>query len=65
MLNRIAISLPSDYDFALFDAWAKATHRSNGNLGAYLLERGLIEARKEGLVPAEVISSVNAQFFSS
>jgi len=64
MLNRIAISVPSDFDFTLIDTWAKATNRSTGNLAAYLLERGLIEARKEGLVPAEILSSVNGQFFS-
>ena len=64
MQNRLALSVPSDYDFALIETWAKSTNRATGNLGAYLLERGLIEARKEGLVPAQVIASVNAKFFS-
>lgn len=65
MQNRITVFVPSDYDFELIDTWAKATHRSTGNLAVYLLERGLIEARKEGLVPAEIVSSVNGHFFSS
>ena len=62
--NRFNIVVPSDYDFALITAWAKATKRPTGNLACYLLERGLAEVRKEGGVPAEIISSVNGDFFS-
>lgn len=64
MQNRLNIVVPSDYDFALITAWAKATQRPTGNLACYLLERGLAEVRKEGGVPAEILSSVNGRFFS-
>jgi hypothetical protein len=64
MQTRITISISSDYDAALITKWAEATGRPLGNLACYLLERGLAEARKEGSVPAEIISSVNGDFFS-
>ena len=64
MQTRITVSISSDYDAALVTKWAEATGRPLGNLACYLLERGLAEARKDGIVPAEVIASVNGQFFS-
>ena len=64
MQTRITISISSDYDAALITKWAEATGRPLGNLACYLLERGLAEVRKEGGVPAEIISSVNGDFFS-
>ena len=64
MQTRITVSISSDYDAALVTRWAEATGRPLGNLACYLLERGLAEARKEGIVPAEIVSSVNNQFFS-
>ena len=64
MQTRITVSVSSDYDAALVTKWAEATGRPLGNLACYLLERGLAEARKDGIVPAEVVASVNGQFFS-
>ena len=64
MQTRITVSISSDYDAALITKWAEATGRPLGNLACYLLERGLAEVRKEGGVPAEIISSVNGDFFS-
>ena len=63
MQTRITVSISSDYDAALITKWAEATGRPLGNLACYLLERGLAEVRKEGGVPAEIISAVNGDFF--
>ena len=63
MQTRITVSISSDYDAALITKWAEATGRPLGNLACYLLERGLAEARKEGSVPAEIVASVNGDFF--
>ena len=65
MNSRITVSISSDYDAALITKWAEATGRPLGNLACYLLERGLAEARKEGSVPAEIVASVNGDFFSN
>ena len=62
--RRIAIQIPSDYLAALIEEWSKATGRPFSSTGAYLLEKGLETALKEGIVPAEIVSSVNYQFFS-
>ena len=62
--QRISIALSSAYNTALINKWAEATGRPLSGLGAYLLEKALETALKEGIVPAEIVSSVNAQFFS-
>ena len=63
--RRIAIQIPSDYQAALIEKWAKATNRPWSSMGSYLLERGLETALKEGIVPAEIVSSVNGDFFTA
>ena len=63
--RRIAIQVPSDYQAALIEQWSKAANRPISSMGAYLLEKGLETALKEGIVPAAIVSSVNGQFFSS
>ena len=62
--QRISIAVSSAYHTALITTWAEATKRPLSGLGAYLLEKGLETALKEGIVPAEILSSVNNQFFS-
>ena len=62
--RRININLPSDYQAALIEQWSKATNRPVSSMASYLLEKGLETALKEGTVPAEIVSSVNGQFFS-
>ena len=63
--RRIALHVPSDYQAALIEQWSKATGRTVSNMGAYLLEKGLETALKEGIVPAEIVASVNGDFFSN
>ena len=63
--RRISLHVPSDYQAALIEQWSKATNRPVSSMGAYLLEKGLETAVKEGLVPAEIVSSVNGQFFAN
>ena len=62
--KRISVAVPSAYHEALLETWAAATGRPLASLGAYLLEKGLDTALKEGTVPAEIVSSVNGQFFA-
>jgi hypothetical protein len=62
--QRISIAVSSAYNAALINKWAEATGRPLSGLGAYLLEKGLETALKEGIVPAEIVSSVNGDFFS-
>ena len=63
--QRISIAVSSAYHTALITTWAEATKRPLSGMGAYLLEKGLETALKEGIVPAEIIASVNGDFFSN
>jgi len=60
--KRISVAVPSVYHQELLELWADATGRPLASLGAYLLEKGLDTALKEGTVPEALISFVNKRF---
>ena len=60
--KRISVAVPSVYYEELLETWAAATGRPLASLGAYLLEKGLETALKEGTVPGELLSYVNNRF---
>lgn len=62
--NRIGLSVPADYDFALIKIWAELTGTTTANVALVLMQRGLREALKDKEVPAEIISAVHSKFFS-
>lgn len=57
--SRFSVTVPSDAHRFLIDWWAALTGRSPANLLSFLVEEAIVQALRNGDVPAEAVTAMN------
>ena len=56
--SRFSVTVPSDAHRLLIDYWAELTGRSPANLLSFLVEQSIVQALRNGDVPAEAVKAM-------
>ena len=56
--SRISVTLGSDAHRFLLDMWAETTGRSTANLASFLMEKAIVDALRNGEVPAAAVQAM-------